>query len=183
MLPRAGAADRIPASRRGSGRRSRPQRRDAAPTTCSSRKSCRGEGPATRARWQAIGGSDAHTLRRVGRTWRSDAGRNRAEFLDNLARDWDVRRGPRERRLSPVMPTALSARSLRASWAWALAIPLAGIVPAASRSAPSLCRYNSAAGDCVCQKAWRGGYRPRVRAELKQWPLTPSADPFRSRVS
>jgi predicted metal-dependent phosphoesterase TrpH len=34
----------------------------------------------------AIGGSDAHTLRRVGRTWTEAPGRNRAEFLDNLAR-------------------------------------------------------------------------------------------------
>ena len=34
----------------------------------------------------AIGGSDAHTLRRVGRTWTEAPGRNREEFLDSLAR-------------------------------------------------------------------------------------------------
>lgn len=32
----------------------------------------------------AIGGSDAHTLRRVGRTWTEAPGRNRDEFLDSL---------------------------------------------------------------------------------------------------
>jgi predicted metal-dependent phosphoesterase TrpH len=32
----------------------------------------------------AIGGSDAHTLRRVGRTWTEAPGRNREEFLDSL---------------------------------------------------------------------------------------------------
>lgn len=34
----------------------------------------------------AIGGSDAHTLRRVGRTWTEAPGRNREEFLDSLRR-------------------------------------------------------------------------------------------------
>jgi hypothetical protein len=34
----------------------------------------------------AIGGSDAHTLRRVGRTWTEAPGRNREEFLTSLAR-------------------------------------------------------------------------------------------------
>jgi predicted metal-dependent phosphoesterase TrpH len=34
----------------------------------------------------AIGGSDAHTLRRVGRTWTEAPGRNREEFLDSLKR-------------------------------------------------------------------------------------------------
>jgi predicted metal-dependent phosphoesterase TrpH len=34
----------------------------------------------------AIGGSDAHTLRRVGRTWTEAPGRNREEFLENLRR-------------------------------------------------------------------------------------------------
>jgi len=34
----------------------------------------------------AIGGSDAHTLRRVGRTWTEAPGRNREEFLDSLTR-------------------------------------------------------------------------------------------------
>jgi len=34
----------------------------------------------------AIGGSDAHTLRRVGRTWTEAPGRNREEFLASLAR-------------------------------------------------------------------------------------------------
>jgi len=34
----------------------------------------------------AIGGSDAHTLRRVGRTWTEAPGRNRAEFMDSLKR-------------------------------------------------------------------------------------------------
>jgi predicted metal-dependent phosphoesterase TrpH len=34
----------------------------------------------------AIGGSDAHTLRRVGRTWTEAPGRNRTEFLDSLMR-------------------------------------------------------------------------------------------------
>ncbi len=33
-----------------------------------------------------IGGSDAHTLRRIGRTWTEAPGRNRAEFLDSLRR-------------------------------------------------------------------------------------------------
>ena len=33
-----------------------------------------------------IGGSDAHTLRRVGRTWTEAPGRNREEFLDSLKR-------------------------------------------------------------------------------------------------
>ena len=33
-----------------------------------------------------IGGSDAHTLRRVGRTWTEAPGRNREEFLDSLRR-------------------------------------------------------------------------------------------------
>lgn len=33
----------------------------------------------------AIGGSDAHTLRRVGRTWTEAPGRNREEFLNSLA--------------------------------------------------------------------------------------------------
>ena len=37
-------------------------------------------------RLSAIGGSDAHTLRRVGRTWTEAPGRNREEFLDSLAR-------------------------------------------------------------------------------------------------
>jgi PHP-associated len=32
----------------------------------------------------AIGGSDAHTLRRVGRTWTEAPGRNREEFLESL---------------------------------------------------------------------------------------------------
>ena len=34
----------------------------------------------------AIGGSDAHTLRRVGRTWTEAPGANREEFLDSLKR-------------------------------------------------------------------------------------------------
>jgi predicted metal-dependent phosphoesterase TrpH len=34
----------------------------------------------------AIGGSDAHTLRRVGRTWTEAPGGNREEFLDSLKR-------------------------------------------------------------------------------------------------
>jgi hypothetical protein len=34
----------------------------------------------------AIGGSDAHTLRRVGRTWTEAPGQNREEFLDSLRR-------------------------------------------------------------------------------------------------
>jgi predicted metal-dependent phosphoesterase TrpH len=34
----------------------------------------------------AIGGSDAHTLRRVGRTWTEAPGRNREEFLESLKR-------------------------------------------------------------------------------------------------
>ena len=34
----------------------------------------------------AIGGSDAHTLRRVGRTWTEAPGHNREEFLGSLAR-------------------------------------------------------------------------------------------------
>ena len=34
----------------------------------------------------AIGGSDAHTLRRVGSTWTEAPGRNREEFLDSLKR-------------------------------------------------------------------------------------------------
>jgi predicted metal-dependent phosphoesterase TrpH len=34
----------------------------------------------------ALGGSDAHTLRRVGRTWTEAPGRNREEFLDSLKR-------------------------------------------------------------------------------------------------
>ena len=34
----------------------------------------------------AIGGSDAHTLRRVGRTWTEAPGSNRDEFLDSLKR-------------------------------------------------------------------------------------------------
>lgn len=34
----------------------------------------------------AIGGSDAHTLRRIGRTWTEAPGRNREEFLDSLKR-------------------------------------------------------------------------------------------------
>jgi len=34
----------------------------------------------------AVGGSDAHTLRRVGRTWTEAPGRNRDEFLESLKR-------------------------------------------------------------------------------------------------
>jgi predicted metal-dependent phosphoesterase TrpH len=37
-------------------------------------------------RMTMIGGSDAHTLRRVGRTWTEAPGRNREEFLDSLRR-------------------------------------------------------------------------------------------------
>ena len=41
---------------------------------------------ANQAALAAIGGSDAHTLRRVGRTWTEAPGRNREEFLDSLTR-------------------------------------------------------------------------------------------------
>jgi len=37
-------------------------------------------------RMGTIGGSDAHTLRRVGRTWTQAPGRNREEFLESLTR-------------------------------------------------------------------------------------------------
>ena len=46
----------------------------------------------------AIGGSDAHTLRRVGSTWTEAPGRNREEFLDSLKRGLGRPGGrPRER--------------------------------------------------------------------------------------
>ncbi len=35
--------------------------------------------------WSMVGGSDAHTLRRVGRTWTEAPGRTREEFLAALA--------------------------------------------------------------------------------------------------
>jgi predicted metal-dependent phosphoesterase TrpH len=46
------------------------------------RASAAGEG---RARHAAVGGSDAHTLRRIGRTWTSVPATTREEFLANLA--------------------------------------------------------------------------------------------------
>jgi predicted metal-dependent phosphoesterase TrpH len=39
-----------------------------------------------RSRLGMIGGSDAHTLRRIGTTWTEAPGRNREEFLENLKR-------------------------------------------------------------------------------------------------
>jgi len=41
---------------------------------------------ANQPRMGMIGGSDAHTLRRVGRTWTEAPGRNREEFLESLGR-------------------------------------------------------------------------------------------------
>jgi predicted metal-dependent phosphoesterase TrpH len=42
------------------------------------------------ARLAAVGGSDAHTLRRIGRTWTAAPGRTAAEFLESLARGRSV---------------------------------------------------------------------------------------------
>jgi predicted metal-dependent phosphoesterase TrpH len=43
------------------------------------------EGRSGRRRFAAVAGSDAHTLRRVGRTWTEAPGRNRDEFLASVA--------------------------------------------------------------------------------------------------
>ena len=78
-------------------------------TTCSSSRSRAAVGRGRGGALAAVGGSDAHTLRRVGTTWTEAPGRNREEFLSSLARGLG-RPGGRHggARRSPAMPTASS---------------------------------------------------------------------------
>ena len=85
FLPRPGAARRLPAAARRSAGARGSQRHDGAGAQRPRRADRRRTAGTVRHRLALIGGSDAHTLRRVGRTWTEAPGSaTRDEFLDSL---------------------------------------------------------------------------------------------------
>ena len=103
------------AARRGAGARG-PQRHDAA----GAQRAASSELAATRGTaapaLAGIGGSDAHTLRRVGRTWTEAPGSDARRSFSQSLRSRPGTAGRRARRTcarSPATPTASSRRYLR----------------------------------------------------------------------
>ena len=148
FLPRPDSARALPAAaRRGAGARG-AQRHDARRAQRAHRADRRRG--SRRGRYAMVAGSDAHTLRRIGRTWTEAPGRTRDEFMQSLrARPRPARRRARHRpRRSPATRTASSRAMSRRSPASGRATSARRSARRASRSPPCRCRCSS------CLSSW-----------------------------